>query len=160
MNIICKISVITSQRTQRATIKNIKRLMLCREVAGICCEDLAEHTNALCWQNVEFLCVRADGTHGGRTAGQKCLPFLIMNGSWKCFCVCLIYVYHAEKFLPVWPNTLKEKLAAPCVQNFGSYVTESTMYFDYKYVTRHLSWSVASAISGSLTSIHFCCGVI
>jgi hypothetical protein len=38
--------------------------MLFRETVAVYCENHTKHTNTLCGQNAEFLCVKASGTYG------------------------------------------------------------------------------------------------
>jgi hypothetical protein len=39
------------------------RLMLFGETVAVYCENHTEHTDTLCGQNVEFWCVKVDGTY-------------------------------------------------------------------------------------------------
>jgi hypothetical protein len=47
-------SVRASQETQYVSATKPNRLRLFREIIAVYCENLTEHTNALCGQNAEF----------------------------------------------------------------------------------------------------------
>jgi hypothetical protein len=42
--------------------------MLFREIVAVYCDNHMKHTNTLCGQNVEFLCVKAGGTYSDHWA--------------------------------------------------------------------------------------------
>jgi hypothetical protein len=60
--ILYKYPVRTSQETHYITATKPNRLMLFSETLTVYCENHTEHTDTLCGQNVEFQCVKADGT--------------------------------------------------------------------------------------------------
>jgi hypothetical protein len=47
-------------KTQSASVIKTYQLMPYREIIIVCPEISKNHTNALCWQNVEFLNVKSD----------------------------------------------------------------------------------------------------
>jgi hypothetical protein len=56
-------SVRTSQETHYVSATKPNRLMLCRGIIAVYCENHTEHINTLCGQNAEFLIVKAGGTY-------------------------------------------------------------------------------------------------
>jgi hypothetical protein len=80
---IYKNPVRTSEETHQVSITKSNRLMLFREIIPVYCENHMEHTNTLCGQNSDFLCVKAGGAYSYRCAFKGLTIREIQTSRWK-----------------------------------------------------------------------------